>query len=572
MLTQKDPYRLTASLVFFLLFPSLCFGQISIGEAAKAPKLPPAPQPAIRARTDVTVTGGFNVNTDSREQTRTFYNGIYPTSANVPMYSTADVPNCTPGTNSTAFVEAVLRRINWFRAMAGMPAAITFNPTYNEEAQQMAVMISANHELNHNPPTNWSCYTAEGANASGGNQAEGFNGADAITGYIWDFGVNNNEVGHRRWILLPQTQVMGTGDVPASSDTSTNYAAANSTYVFDSSINSPRPATRKPYVSWPPEGYVPYQVVYPYWSFALSNANVSAATVTMKSNNVNVAVNLQPQVNGYGENTLVWVPMGLDATQQGTAFPFNGTDTVYSVTVSNIAVVNGNTTNEVSFAYNVTVFDPAVTGTDYVPPVINGPSQPIVGAGNVYSCAAINNPNVTSYEWIISKLIPGNLADDANNGLNNFILSPAPDYSVITNSPDGTGSNCFHLCHDNATSQFMQVSEVFCPATNSALTFQSLIGFATGDESARVQASTDGGNTWQDLYVQYGCDNGPTNMQCESTFTPHTISLSAFAAQPTLLRFNWAYTGGGYYPETDNYIGWSIKNIVVTNVNQMINT
>src|SRR5438034_1286336 len=94
-------------------------------------------------------------------------------------------------------------------------------------------------------------------------------GADAITAYIWDFGANNDIVGHRRWLLYPQTKVMGTGDVPNQG----GFAAANATWVFDANYGGPRPATRKPFVSWPPAGYVPYQVVYPQWSFALSNVN-----------------------------------------------------------------------------------------------------------------------------------------------------------------------------------------------------------------------------------------------------------------------------------------------------------
>jgi hypothetical protein len=48
-------------------------------------------------------------------------------SIGVPMNTTADVSTCTPGTNATAFQEAVLRRINWYRAMAGVPASVTLS-------------------------------------------------------------------------------------------------------------------------------------------------------------------------------------------------------------------------------------------------------------------------------------------------------------------------------------------------------------------------------------------------------------------------------------------------------------
>ena len=539
-----------------LSFPSISFADVSIGEAARGPKEVslPAAKPGVPSPDDLTVTVGFNVNTDTREQVREFYNGIYGTSDNVAMDSTADVPNCNPGENSEAFLQAVLRRINWFRAMAGVPASVRLDAADDSWAQQMALFISANNSFNHYSPSSLTCYTDLGHQFAGGNQAEGANGPGAITDYIWDFGSGNNEVGHRRWILMPSTLVMGTGDVPESIADGVTNAAANSTWVFDASIYDPRPATRQPYVSWPPEGFVPYQVVFPYWSFALSNADVSAGQVTMTSNGVPVAVSVQPVQNGYGENTLVWVPMGLDASCECTSFPFNGTDTVYGVTVSNINIGTGGATNLVSFSYSVTVFDPATPGGDYVAPVVNGPAQPLAGVANVYNATPINNPNVTSYEWLTSRLTSGDVVEDANVGLEDFTFSPAPsDYSIVTNAPDGSTNLCFHLCHDgplnNPQSQFLTLNGLLLPRANTSVSFESILTYASPDETARVQASTDGGATWEDLYVQAGL---PDNEQpVESVFTLRTVSLAGQAGLPTRLRFNYAYTGGEYWPYSD---------------------
>ena len=331
-----------------------------LGQAAPAPSGLSLNPPAKGTKGSLPmlqpVTGGFSVNTDAREETRDFYNGLFPVSDNVPQDSTADASVCVPGHNSNAFQQAELLRLNWFRAMAGMPATISLNPIDNWGSQQMAVIMSENNVLNHNPPDTYTCYNTFAASYAGGDQALGADGAEATMLFIWDFGTNNSEVGHRRWILYPSETVMGFGDVPGAG---TN-AAANLTYVFDPASFGARPATRKPYVSWPPEGFVPYQVVFPYWSFALSNADFSAATVSMTSNGVPVATVIQPYKTGYGENTLVWVPMGLDGTQEGATFPFDGTDTVYSVTVGNIT----NNGVAVSYSYNVTVFDPAMPGAD----------------------------------------------------------------------------------------------------------------------------------------------------------------------------------------------------------------
>ena len=42
-----------------------------------------------------------------------------------------------------------------------------------------------------------------------------------------------------------------------------------------------RPA-RDGFVAWPPPGFVPYQTVYPRWSFVLRGADFTNATVTMQ--------------------------------------------------------------------------------------------------------------------------------------------------------------------------------------------------------------------------------------------------------------------------------------------------
>ncbi len=95
------------------------------------------------------VTSGFSVDTSSREQAREFYNAIYNSSEDTPINSTANVSNCFAGTNSTEFSESTLRRINWFRAMAGIPAAVTFDAAESAKDQQAAVIMASNGKLQH---------------------------------------------------------------------------------------------------------------------------------------------------------------------------------------------------------------------------------------------------------------------------------------------------------------------------------------------------------------------------------------------------------------------------------------
>ncbi|MFA5265919.1 MAG: CAP domain-containing protein [Opitutaceae bacterium] len=155
----------------------------------------------------------FSVNLTSRAEARAFTNAIYPVSDNVPIGWTGTLSG-TPGvsatgqagTTSSAFKDAVMVRINWFRAMAGVPASITFNDTYSSKAQEAALMMSANNALSHYPPGSWLLYTSNGAEAAGNSDLSiGSMGPDAISlGYICDPGDNNAAAGHRRRQSLKQ--------------------------------------------------------------------------------------------------------------------------------------------------------------------------------------------------------------------------------------------------------------------------------------------------------------------------------------------------------------------------------
>jgi hypothetical protein len=551
MQTVRFLRRVAIAALAILASARLCDADVLLGDAPTAPKdvsgLPTGPM-------SKDVTGGFTVNTESREEVRSFYNAVYRSSDGVPMNTTADVSTCFAGTNGTLFQEAALRRINWFRAMAGVPAAVTFNAGESARCQDAAVMMSANNTLDHYPPPGWLCFTANGANAaSNSNLAIGNAGADAITAYIWDFGANNAVVGHRRWLLYPQTQVMGTGDVPDQG----NFSAANATWVFDGNYGGPRPATRKPYVAWPPAGYVPYQVVYPQWSFAVSNVNLSGATVSMRSNGVVVGLSMQPYQTGVGESTIVWVPMGLDYTSEGTRFPFNGSNTVYTVTVTNIPFGLSRT----GYTYSVTLFDPAVPGADFLPPTISGPSQPVVGRNNAYTFTAVSN--ATSYGWRVTQPSPFNFSDGAESGLGNFTVNTSAGYAVEDSSVSASGAFSFRLAHaDPPTSQMLTLNQTFVPKTNGTLALKSRLGFAADGETARVQISTDGGVGWQDIFSQAGNNSG---LPVENTFVTRSFPLGAFADKTIQLRFNYTYTSGlNYYPVQPGTVGWYLDDIAIT--------
>jgi uncharacterized protein YkwD len=329
----------------------LCLGS----PPARATATPPAAE-GLQARPDVTRTlylplmsyQPWAVNPQSRQASLDFYNTYYLPSDGVAAGWTGNHNTCTPGTTSDAFRAAIAQRINYFRAMAGVPATVTLNAEYNRKAQAAALMMSRNNALNHTPPNTWLCYSSDGATAAGSsNLYLSRYGPDAISGYMLDPGSGNSAAGHRRWILYPQTREMGSGDIPPSG----GYWSANALWVFDSHMWESRPATREPYVAWPPPGYVPYTVVYARWSFAYAGATLSGASVSMTSGGANVPLSVATVVNGYGENTVVWIPNGMN---DGSIWPHPAADTTYHVTIQNV-VIGGQAR---SFAYDVTVFDP----------------------------------------------------------------------------------------------------------------------------------------------------------------------------------------------------------------------
>ena len=69
----------------------------------------------------------------------------------------------------------------------------------------------------------------------------------------------------------------------------------------------------------------------------------------MQRAGTNVALTIEAQAQGYGDNTIVWVPQGVPTSAPAA-------DVTYSVTVSNV-VVSGQSR---VFTYNVTILDPNI--------------------------------------------------------------------------------------------------------------------------------------------------------------------------------------------------------------------
>jgi uncharacterized repeat protein (TIGR02543 family) len=530
-------------------------GRPQLNEAPTAPDLAAAPVAPESTTPEVAAPNGFVIAPSSREASRIFYRTVYAASENVPIGWNGNVATGNAGTTSAAFKDAVQRRVNWFRAMAGIPAGITFDATFSSKDQQAALMMSANNSLSHSPPPTWTYYTAGGAEAAGkSNIFLGSYGPKAITGYIEDFGSPNASVGHRRWILYPQTQTMGTGDIPPGDV----YDSANALWVVTSDFGTTRPAVRDEFVAWPPPGFVPHALVFPRWSFSYPGATFTSATVTMQRGGNSVPVNIQSTSGGAGESSIVWAWDGLDANQEmGPSAP-PASDTSVQVNVNGV-VINGQSRN---FAYTVTLFDPEKPGVDTVLAQPSGGAQATVAASNVYTCNAI--PNASGHQWRSAVVGALTATEGAENGTGNVVVNAPAGYAVIASAYHAGGTKAFHLTTPDFGSQSVKLSRTVLASASTELKFKSRFLYATPSQVAHVQVSTDEGSSWDTLFSDAGTD-APA-----SSFSDHTIPLAAYANRTLQVRFVFAYEGGGLaYTDTATNIGWYFDDVSFSNAQEL---
>ncbi|MCE9597484.1 MAG: CAP domain-containing protein [Spirochaetia bacterium] len=294
---------------------------------------PPAQEPA-RISSVKTRAMGLTVDTKNRASVAQFYREVYKKSAASNGW-TGNVSSCRAGANSSAYQDATALRINYFRAMAGLPADVTLKSDLSDKDTKAALMFEANNSLSHGPPASWTCYSKDGAEAAANsNIALGASGPNAIDLYVYDPGSGNYFVGHRRWIFYPRQLVMGSGST----------ARANALWVFG---EHKQEAPNVPFVAWPNAGFTPRQLFTARdyrWSYSISKGDFQGSSVKLSCGGKNIPVRQEQYKAGYGENTLVWVP---------TFSAGVPVDTACNVEIGNVKI-SGQTTTQ---RYSVTFID-----------------------------------------------------------------------------------------------------------------------------------------------------------------------------------------------------------------------
>jgi hypothetical protein len=178
---------------------------------------------------------------------------------------------CNAGDLSAPGRPNAVRQVNLFRWLAGLPEVVD-DAGRNSSAQQCALMMHANGQLSHNPPSSWKCYSSAGAAAAGKSNIASAAAVAGIDMFMSDMG-NATTMGHRRWILSNSLGPIGVGGT-------SGYSCL---HVIGGSGGA-----KKPWVAWPPAGQVPLGALKVSWqtvdqtgwtvqsdSVALGNAQVS---------------------------------------------------------------------------------------------------------------------------------------------------------------------------------------------------------------------------------------------------------------------------------------------------------
>jgi hypothetical protein len=498
---------------------------------------------------------GFTVDAASRRDVLSFYHAVYGASDGFEARSewTGDVAGLLPGSTSLALKNDVLRRVNFYRALAGVPANLSLNLEKSVKAQEAALIAARNLGLSHHPVSEYPEWAGLsqlplGVEASAkSNLSLGAYGPDAVDGQIRDDGEANWQVGHRRWLLSLQQVEIGTGDVPEQA----GFSAANAIWVVGESGT----AVPAQFVLWPNQGFTPVGLLPARWSVSHPGADFGGASVSMSRDGAPVPVRVTsisstPADSVQGEPTLVWEPVLAPSVGSG--------DAAYSVQVSGIKI--GGVTR--SLAYTVVAFDPTVLGETLS---ITGAAS-VTTAGGPYAFNSIAQAD--GYELTVARASAAAWLEGAEGPAVQISTDTAPGYAVVQTQVAGSGTGAFHLTHPGATAagfadQAFQLKRRLVPGPDSVLQFTETGRFAETTTTLNAEVSTDDGLTWTAVWSRAGV--GLNSARFDAGWNPHAVSLGAYSGRAVLLRFRLKGNGGPVAVGTTKDHGFYVDNILLTN-------
>lgn len=530
---------------------------------------------------------GFSIDTSSRDEVVSAWHRYYLASDGFAdkWAGVESSDGCSLSPPPDEYVKDIQRRVNYFRAMTGLPANIDFSEkpvfslsddlfipasgTTRSEAARAAVMVHVNQPfdlgspgsftLTHEPPATWPCFNPSAWNGARYSNLSGFSwGCDAIDDYMDEPGYGgdtfaNREVGHRRWILFSAAKEMAVGDVPPilASDGQLIRPGVNALYVIGGFTPEERPVD---FVAWPNPGFTPAPILTRLWSLSYPGANFTTASVSMQdgegdavpltviSRNIGFPLPSEsnppdeteeegsgvtgvPMKGTNGDSTLVWTPSGLPVEYSS--------DKTFQVSVTGITGQGPS-----SYTYEVTVINPNILSES--PSLIGSAEVPSVGATVYHSGLAIAD----SYEVELSQPGAANWNEGAElDEATTTIDHTATNYDYRSSAQYSTfqfwrsGTHAFRLAfpsqglYDEHVESF-ELGRSIIPQSGAQLSYYARQGLMVDTTTFKTQRSVDGGATWLDL--PGSSVSGTSNIG--SSFQKYTLSLPE-AEGLTLVRF-----------------------------------
>jgi uncharacterized protein with LGFP repeats/uncharacterized protein YkwD len=361
------------------------------------------------------------INTYSRAAVASAYANQWLPTTTSPINWTGNAASCTAGTESPDSLAKGAQAVNFYRGLAGLDS-ISLTSSQNTLAQQTALLMEANGQISHTPPSSWNCYTAQGAQGAATSNLHGGTGAffigsasEPIKAYMDESEANNAPVGHRRWILNPDTVTMGMG-------TTNKFNALNVTGApLDTNRTSPT------MFGFPGSGYFPQQLE-PNGEWSLSSdqgVDFSAANVSVKNAN-GAALGVIPlsTAEGYGPNTISFQVQGLNYAS-GTG------EADYTVTVDNMKKNN----LPFSYSYTVRLFDGTVSTSDVVSadpmPTLPTPVVSVVPQSPTFGATSYTIPTSTGVVYKVNGVVTAAGTYNASTPITITAEAASAGYAVV---------------------------------------------------------------------------------------------------------------------------------------------
>jgi len=192
----------------------------------------------------------------------------------------------------------------------------------------------------------------------------------------------------------------------------------------------------------------------------------------------------------------------------------------------------------------------------YQPPSVIGPTSIWTGATNQFGSSTVIG--ATDYAFALQTANPA--MPDSAESLNRMEDGTSPDYTPLSTAVYHSADTAYHLTHPDFEIQTLTYLHSFYVQSNATLQFYSRLRWATEDQFAAVELSSNKGTSWTSVHHQAGTDDSG-----ETSFTLHTIELDAFEGQEIQIRFIYDSTNS-YYLGTEDDLGWFIDTISFSNM------